>query len=290
MADPAVDFITEQDVPNALARAEAAHLGPVDHHWYEPRWNNRLQHVADLIRSGETSLARVVANVMGLDRDALAEGNDFVWLDERVYANPLLMGVQRRALVNSVLGQKCSSETDSVIELGSGDGLNLFAFWLAIAPRSARYMAFEIASTGRLCTELLGRLEPAMQVSAHAFDYCAPRYDDIPDGQRDMLVFTSGSIEQINKLPTEVLTQLLTKAQTVTGVHFEPVGWQISDTVEPSAALHKERCLSLGYNENFWGLLMDLQAEGQITVDRVVLNIFGKLKHPSALVEWHKSA
>jgi hypothetical protein len=290
MAHPAVDFITEQDIPNALERAAAAHDGPVDHHWYEPRWNKRLQSIARMITSGETSLARVVANLMALDRDALEEVHDFIWLGDRVQSNPLLMGMQRRALFNSVLMRRCTPQPDSVIELGSGDGLNLFALWLAGAPRDARYMALEITSIGRLCTELLAQLEPGMRASAHAFDYYAPDYREIPDDQRHMLVFTSGSIEQIGTLPEAVIAELLGRAQTVTGVHFEPVGWQLLDESDPLATLHKERCLGLGYNENLWKILTDLQDEGRIRIDRLVPHIWGKVKHPSTLIEWHKSS
>jgi hypothetical protein len=285
----ALDFIVEQDIRNALARVEAAHTGPADHHWYEPRWDERLQKFANLIQSGETSLARVIAWVAaGPDRDALGAGNDFIWMGERVSANPLLMGIQRRALFNSVLHARCGAETESVVELGAGDGMNLFAFWIAAAPRQARYMALEITSIGRLCTELLGKLEPDMRVSAHPFDYYAPTYDEIPDGQRHMLVFTSGSIEQIGELPREVIAGLLDKAESVSGVHFEPVGWQLSDVLDPLAESHRQRCLGLGYNQNLWALLNELQKDGRISIDRTIINIFGKLKHPSTLIEWHK--
>lgn len=284
----AQEFIVEQDIRNALARAAAGHTGPIDHHWYEPRWNKRLQRFANQIQSGETSLARLIARETGAERDALEDGREFIWLGGTVCANPLLMGVQRRAVVNSVLHRLCTPETGSVIELGAGYGLNLFAFWLADAPRHPRYMAFEISSTGRLCTELLGKLEPEMQVSAHAFDYCTPSYEEIPAGQKHIVVLTSGSIEQIRELPKAVISDLLDKAETVSAAHFEPVGWQLRDNIDPLATNHKKRCLSLGYNENLWTLLGELQDEGRIEIHRTIINIFGKLKHPNTLIEWHK--
>ena len=51
----AVEFIAAHDVRNALARAAAAHEGPVDRHWYEPEWNTHLQKITDLIESGKLS-------------------------------------------------------------------------------------------------------------------------------------------------------------------------------------------------------------------------------------------
>jgi hypothetical protein len=285
-------FIAEQDLRNALARAAAAHTGPVDHHWYEPRWNERLQQLADLIEGGETSLARVFAfTEPGRGEDPLGDGHEMIWMGERGPANPAVMAAQRRALLNAALLGACRPDTDSVVELGAGDGMNLFSFWLATGPRDASYLALEITGIGRLCTQLLARLEPAMRVSAYRFDYYAPDYTAVPEGQRHMLVFTHGSIEQIGELPRDALAGLLERADAVSGVHLEPVGWQLPGAEnDPLAQTHRERCLRLGYNHNLWPLLSELERDGRIRIVRVRAHVSGKVKHPTTLIEWHKHA
>jgi hypothetical protein len=282
LASAALAFIAERDIPNALAQ-----LGEGDFPVYEPRWDRRLQKVVKAIQAGETDLSRVIARAAeGVGREALGGSGYFVWLGERASISSPLFGAQRRALFNSIIQRQCGPETESIVELGAGDGLNLFKLWLSGTPRDARYMAFEIASTGRLCTELLGKLEPAMRVSAHAYDYYSPKYSDIPRGQKHMLVFTAGSIEQIRELPKRVISDLLGKAQEVSGVHFEPVGWQLSD--DPLSQAGKRHSLAHGYNENLAALLRELEQEGTIAIDRTLLNIFGKVKRPSTLIQWHK--
>lgn len=288
----ALEFIIENDLPNALQRARAAHRGPVDHHWYEPRWDEYLQRVVRVIQAGETNLARVInRTTFGADRDALDEPQECVWFGERVPANPLVMGMQRRTVFNSVLHGACTPETDAIVELGAGNGVDLVGFWLAGGPHDAGYRALEITSTGRLCAELLGTLEPALRITADPFDFYAPDYRVLPGRLRHMLVVTSGAVEQIGRLPRAVLEGLLDRADAVTAVHFEPVGWQIpGDGDRARADAHRTRCLSLGYNENFWGLLRELEDEGRIRIDRTVVDIFGKLKHPNALIQWHSES
>jgi hypothetical protein len=293
----AVEFIAAHDVRNALARAAAAYKGPVNRHWYEPGWNNRLQKITDLIESGETELLRVVDRFRGTSlvdgdggrapkRNVFEDrGSERLWFGARVRMKQTLMVHLKRALINAVLYDACCADTESVVELGAGDGLNLFEFWLAASPRRARYMAFEIASTGRLCTELLATLEPRMRVSAHAFDYYSPRYDEIPNRQKHMLVFTVMSIEQIAKLPKAVIESLLDKAAAVSGVHFEPVAWQLPEHDNP---VHKRGCFAHKYNQNLWSLLTELQQEGRIAIDRVAVDLYGRTYHPTSLIQWHK--
>ena len=293
----AAEFIATHDVRNALARAAAAYNGPIDHHWYEPGWNVSLQKITDLVESGETELLRVVDRFRGTSladgdggmppkRNVFDDhGHEALWFGTRVRMKNTLMVHLKRALVNAVLYDACCADTESVVELGSGDGLNLFEFWLAASPRRARYMAFEIASTGRLCTELLATLEPRMRASAHAFDYYTPCYDDIPSGQKHMLVFTIMSIEQIAKLPKAALEGVLDKAAAVSGVHFEPVAWQLPEHDNP---VHKRGCFEHGYNQNLWSLLTELQQEGRISIDRVVVDLYGRPYHPTTLIQWHK--
>jgi hypothetical protein len=289
-----LEFIATHDVRNALTRAAAAYKGQIDHHWYEPAWNRHLQKIADHIEAGESELWRVVdrlrasplVNPRDEIRNVFKNLEERFWFGGRVSLNHVLYSHLRRALINAVLFDACRDDTESVVELGAGDGLSLCEFWMtASSPRAAHYMAFEIASLGRMCAELLATLAPGMNLTAHALDLHAPNYDVIPDRQKHMLVFSISALEQVSELPKASIEDLLGKADAVSGVHFEPIGWQLPDHDNPS---HKRACLDLGFNENLWPLLSELQQAGRIAIDRVTTDIYGRVNHPTALIQWHK--
>ena len=285
-----LDFIREKDVANALSYAGDQFTREKDHHWYDPRWNKRLQRFRQIIEKGETDLARVIAlATVGLEKEPFAEHASYAWLGKVCMDNPVTMGGQRAALHRTLLLSAMTPETDAVVELGSGDGLNLFNLWMAGAPAKARYHALEITAIGRLCTELLGQLVPRMKVSAHPYDYFKPNYDEIPGGAKHMMVFSSGSIEQCDQLPEQVITGLLDKAETITGVHTEPVSWQMPNDADPHyVETHHQRCIEFGFNQNFWPLMQDLEKRGLLEITSTMPHIFGRAKHPYALITWRK--
>ncbi len=262
-----------------------AEKGEHDHHWYEPTWYVELQRLTRAIESGERNLSRVLDLAVANrgNKNFFTERARRIWLGKMRAGPASLVFPERRAMRNALLHEACTPETDSIIDLGSGPGYHLFWFWLAGGPRDARYMAFEITKVGRLCTELLAKLGPGIRASAHAFDYYAPDYSPVPGGQRHIVVYTNGSIEQIGQLPEAALWDLTTKAKRVTFLHWEPVGWQIEDNPQ-----HKERCLKLGYNENLWPMLKKWEAEKRIVIDRTFPNIFGKDHHMAAFIQWRK--
>jgi hypothetical protein len=288
------EFIEQRDVRNALARVIAERQIPPDRHSYERTWNRHLQRMAGLIESGETDLFRVVDRFRASPlvdlrpevRNVFGSVEEKVWFGARLCMNHVLYAPLRRALINAVLFDACRDDTESVVELGAGDGLNLFEFWLTASPRHAQYMNFEIARTGRLCTELLATLEPRMRVTAHPYDFCSPRYDPIATRQKHMLVFTIGSVGEVAELSHAVIEDLLDRADAVSGVHFEPVSWQLPGVDDP---VHRQKCLDHGYNRNLWSLLSGLEAAGRIALDRVVANISGRTIQPHALIQWHKA-
>ena len=72
----------------------------------------------------------------------------------------------------------------------------------------------------------------------------------------------------------------------MTGVHFEPVGWQILD--EPDAA-SRQYAVRQRYNRNLWSLLQVLAGDGALTIDTVVPDLFGdKYKNPGTLIVWRR--
>jgi hypothetical protein len=252
---------------------------------YEEKWAEVRDFAAAVIDSGERDLSRAVRLVDAQERALSLEPLDGMALGERVTLPRAAMTGARRDLIQRILLDACTPETDLVVELGSGGGINLLNLWLWGGPR-ASYYALEPAASGRETTELLAALEPDIELSTAAYDYERPSYAVVPTGNNHAVVFTIHSIEQVTELPREAITGLFDLGVKVTGVHFEPVGWQVLD--EPDAASH-EYALRQRYNRNLWALLQELAAEGALTVDTVVPDLFGdKYKNPGTLIVWRR--
>jgi hypothetical protein len=186
----------------------------------------------------------------------------------------------RRALRSRVLATAMPDAT-AVVELGSGWGNNLIDLYLAGGPR-VPYFALEPTSSGRAAAERLAALEPALDLTACAFDLTAPDYGSLPRGR--VLVFTSHAIEQVRKLPDEAITGLLDLGEVLC-VHFEPIGWQIREGAEVGAT--REYSQANDYNENLWPLLEGLAQRGEIVIETVEPDIVHhKTWNASSLVIW----
>lgn len=288
--DDILKFIDSHDVETLLDRLKAQVSNP-DHHWYEPTWNRLLLNFVAVIRRGERSLSRVLelAILKRYGRDFLRDRQERYWLGELSEGSAELIFHERRAMRNVLLRQACDKETDCVVELGSGPGYHAFWFWLSGGPRDARYLAFEITQIGRLCTEILAKLEPQLSIEAHPYDFYTPDYSAIPSGLRHLVVYTAGAIEQIGVLPEEALTGFLDKAQRVTVIHWEPISWQFIERPTPADEAHRARCVELGYNQTLWPTLKKLEAEGRIVIEDFAPNVMGKIHHPAGFIRWRKA-
>jgi hypothetical protein len=172
-----------------------------------------------------------------------------------------------------------------VVELGAGWGNNLADLYLWGGPK-VPYYALEPTGSGRSCATLLAELAPELDLVALPFDYERPSYD-LPRDNEHVLVLTCMSIEQITDLRREALTGLFALGESMTVVHFEPLGWQIRGDPESSKA--REYARHRGYNTNLWPLLVELAEAGELTIDRVVPDMIGhKRKEPSSLVVWRR--
>ena len=113
---------------------------------------------------------------------------------------------------------------------------------------------------------MLGRLEPDLSLTVLPFDYREPDSGPLPRDNPQTLVFSSHSIEVIPQLAEPVITGLLGLGRAVTGVHFEPVGWQIRENTSEIGATRAYSEKSR-YNENLWPLLSQLSRRGLITLE-----------------------
>lgn len=254
---------------------------------YEDAWGPVRSAIDRLIEGGERSLPRVLHRSM-IDWMAPYGGRGAAF-GKPVELPPPAMHLARHAFRIETLFNACEPDTRLIAELGAGWGYNLFGLFLAGGPLSAAYRALEPTSAGRACVETLAALEPALDVLAAPFDYRRPDYGALPPGSGHALVCTMHSIEQIPVLSEEVITGLFGLAERVTGVHFEPIGWQMGAQSEVGAT--EDYARARGYNENLWPLLKDLERRGEITVTTAQPDIIGhKRRNVDSLVIWTRNA
>jgi hypothetical protein len=191
----------------------------------------------------------------------------------------------RRDLIQRMLLDACEPDTRLVVELGAGGGINLLNLWLWGGPL-VPYYALEPAETGRETAAMLAALEPKLDLTTLPYDYEHPRYDELPRVGGHALVFTVHSVEQVTELPREAITGLFELGARVTGLHFEPVGWQVVDEPDEAASEYAQRQL---YNRNLWPLLKELEAAGELAIEAVQPDLFGdKSKNPGTLIVWSR--
>lgn len=251
---------------------------------YEGKWGTVADFAAAVVASGERDLSRAVRRVEAEERGLSLEPQAGLALGSPVTLPRAAMTGARRDLIQRILLDACTPETATVIELGSGGGMNLLNLHLWGGPR-APYHALEPTASGRRCTEILAALDPGLDLTTAPFDFERPGYDAVERVEGHALVFTVHSIEQVTELPRDAITGLLDLGTDVTCVHFEPVGWQIVD--EPDRAAH-EYAVRQHYNRNLWPLLQELAGDGLLTIDAVAADLFGdKVKNPGTLIVWH---
>ncbi|HEY7690884.1 MAG TPA: hypothetical protein VH816_00945 [Gaiellaceae bacterium] len=253
---------------------------------YEGVWG-ALRDVAARVAADEPDLSRAVRLVEAEQRNLSLEPLGGIALGTPVTLPRAALFGGRRDLIQRALLEACVPETSMVVELGSGPGLNLLDLYLWGGPR-VPYYALEPTESGRACTTVLAELDPDLDLRTAAYDYRRPDYEALPTGNPHVLVYTVQSIEQMTTLSREVVTGLFALGDRVTGVHFEPVGWQILE--EPGTSQHGYATRQ-GFNRNLWPLLQELEREGELTIDSVAPNVFGhKVKNACTLIVWHAPA
>jgi hypothetical protein len=252
-------------------------------------------HVRDLIikagEDGETSLSRIHRIIC---RDWLAwcfEKTGETWgatpnvkpicLEGAEFEMAFELGVGGWfSMVNDILVRH-STEADLVVEMGSGWGRILLDLWLGGGPRQALYVGAEYTPTGRACTELLVATEPSLQARAIPFDYHNADLSSLPRAKKSV-VFSHHSLEQIPEMKLSVIESALDTADQVTGLHFEPVGFQYGGGSDQYAVKND-------YNQNFRSVVEAAEQKGLITIEQTNVDAFGfALKNPATIVVWKK--
>jgi hypothetical protein len=111
----------------------------------------------------------------------------------------------------------------------------------------------------------------------------------IAPSEKPALVASIHSVEQIPTLKREVFTDLIARLPNLTGVHIEPVSFQLPlERRGPRAPLSSAAYAAQhDYNRNLWSILTGLESEGIIEIEDVAADIIGlNAKNPSTYIRW----
>jgi hypothetical protein len=187
-------------------------------------------------------------------------------------------------LIVEVLDSACRPDTGLVVELGAGWAWHLLDFWLASGPRDARYIAAEYTEAGRRAATRLAQLDPRLRFDAIPFDYNAPSLIGL-EAAEHAVVYSQHSIEQIPRITPALFDAMRSVAPSVTGIHFEPVGWQLHGGARTGTSA--ENADRHDYNRNLVEVLRAEEAAGRIVIDEIAEEIIGVMpENTSTIVVW----
>lgn len=272
-----------------------------DHAWVEREYNREkypLIHAAiqNIVAEGEKELNRLVGRACAAERGeiVLAMHTDAVINAQSLRVPTIFMAYGISGFVNEILSEACCADTDLIIELGAGWGRNLFNLYLTGAvKKTACLLALEFSERARAAGTLIASTAQFGNFSAHLFDYHAPDYHVVSYSDAPALVATIHSIEQIPLLKPDVFTKLLERRPNLTGVHLEPVSFQLP----PEKRLLRDAWSSVDYaafhdyNRNLWPLLQSLETQGLIEIMDVVPDVLGlNTANASTYITWRSRA
>lgn len=281
----------DDDATRARIDAYHADLGKTS---YARVWRERMDLILSVIDAGETNLMRALSLVRSREesrRDMTIDPRRWVIADRWVDLpwRPAA-AAYRSAVFESVLAA-VRPDTTKIIETGSGWGEHLCNVYLNGGPIDATYYACEIEEEGRLCALMLASLDPLLRLEARFFDYLAPSWADVPADEGHTILLTAHSIEQVATIHEDCIRGALALGSHVSGIHFEPIGWQTQpeDARSEVSRAHHARCTELHYNENLWPLLRKLEAEGLLRITRCETNLIGLDYNPATYITWEKA-
>jgi hypothetical protein len=260
---------------------------------YDHVWRERIKAILGVLATGESRLPRVVAQVRRGEerrRNMSLDARTWVINDQPMELPWRFASACYRSVVAESVIDRVRPDTTKIIETGSGWGEHLCNIFLEGGPIEATYYALELEEEGRNCALLLAALEPMLRLEARYFDYVAPDYSSLPRDDAHTILMTVHSVEQVANIHPDCIRSALELGRDVTGIHVEPVGWQLSEEKDwsPISRTHHERCMSQRYNTNLWTLLKGFEEEKLIRILDVRKNFVGLDYNPASLIVWEK--
>jgi hypothetical protein len=263
---------------------------------YQDMWVAIHKIIEEAVADNETCLARVMSRIYDSYSPINNKNNMILFnLNNPIIRMPETLDTS--GIINIIkmvfckaLLKNIDSDTQRIVELGSGYGDNLCNLWLNGGPRAASYYGLEFVKEGGKCSELLAKFEENFKLLPFSFNYYDADFSMLTENQKTV-VFTSYSIEQIPTLSTDFFNRLLAIPGLVKCIHFEPIGWQIpNETGNMTQAdyLSKSWVEQWDYNRNLYRLLLVLQKQGKIRIDNVVKDFLGSGPNPGTFIVWEK--
>ena len=282
--------------------------------FYEQAWRHRQEQLKAYIAEGETDPMRVLGRYYSSERL-----NPVVFKDDgtpmqapKKLHNPFnfdklptgapafrTIGLRNEhiivpfysSFVQFLLDFISDKSFDAIIELGSGFGQNLIELFYMGGPRDIPYYAGEVTESGCDTARMLAGLNDELMLTAFQFDYTAPDLSAVKE-HGNFLVFTAHSIEQVAEIPDNLFSIIAAHGKTVTGIHFEPFGFQIEDD-EPNkvSELHKHAAAKMGWNKNFVDMIQSANDTDEIELVYMAKNMMGgdDMANPTSLAIWQSS-
>jgi len=187
--------------------------------------------------------------------------------------------------VSNIIANTATQDLDAIVELGSGYGRNVFLSYYNGGPRDVRYIAAEFTESGQRIAEKLAALDPDVNFESVFFDHKNPDFSFLGDA-KNILMFTSHSIEQVHLLPNDYFLHLAQAAPSVLCFHFEPFGFHAL----PENELAKAQTVYIqehGYNQNFYPLFLKAGKLNRIRIRKIVPFLYSMhVENPTSVAIW----
>jgi SAM-dependent methyltransferase len=282
--------------------------------FYEAAWAYRAEFMRSKIRGGETDPYRIIKLFEAHERKysfTLRNGESIVerktWprdiYGETPAGVPMLRGTSLRGEILRVPFHARdhlhdfiidyideNGPYDCILELGCGYGRALFEIFYGGGPSNIPYFGGELTKSGVAIAQELAALRPDMKATFFAFDHLQPDLGIVPRVDR-ALVYTMHSIEQVALIDQSFFAVAAGIAKDVTGLHFEPFGYQLGET-GPVTKDHKKFMLERGWNQNFAVALAQAMQRYGLNSDFTVTEQFlpADWQNPTSLTIWRSAA
>lgn len=281
---------------------------------YETAWRARRDLLAGMIADGESDPHRLVHrlyaherfNVLGVDAsgairfapiDHARNPNKFPLLPTGVPAFRIVANQDRYTLapyyahpMDFLVDFLRQNPVDAVVELGSGYGRNLVELFYRGGPKGIPYYAGELSESGTEMATMLATKMADLRIMPFRFDHEEPDLAAIAEKSR-VLFFTFHTIEQVATLRADYFKILAGHADRVTGVHFEPFGFQIAQFPGEVTDAQKRLIEGNGWNGNMVEMLTASARRGEIDITFMAKNMMGSddPENPTSLAVWRRS-